>query len=315
MTALGSALKTSLGELRMQMLGVQVLFGFQFQGLFQDTFPDWPGSVRIASGAGLSLMVVVLCLITAVACQHRIVEQGAATLRIFRLARRYANYSLIPFGAGIACAIYAAARVPFGRSLSSTLALMSSIGALGGWYGIGIGVRSALNSKTGAECLKTTETPLHAKIEQMLTEARVILPGVQALLGFQLIVMMTKTFGALPANVQHIHLIALMSSVVATILLIAPAALHRIAFYGEDDPSFHRIGSNVITIALLPLTSAIVCDVWVAFSRLSDDHFAIAAACLTAALLICCWYIVPLMTRERLRRGATEPRRQRSASV
>ena len=35
---LDSVLKISLDELRMQMLGSQVLFGFQFQGLFQDNF-------------------------------------------------------------------------------------------------------------------------------------------------------------------------------------------------------------------------------------------------------------------------------------
>jgi hypothetical protein len=35
---LESVLKTSLDELRMQMLGSQVLFGFQLQGLFQDNF-------------------------------------------------------------------------------------------------------------------------------------------------------------------------------------------------------------------------------------------------------------------------------------
>ena len=35
---LADRLKTSLDELRMQVLGAQVLFGFQFQGLFQDTF-------------------------------------------------------------------------------------------------------------------------------------------------------------------------------------------------------------------------------------------------------------------------------------
>jgi hypothetical protein len=33
---LDDALKVSLDELRMQMLGAQVLLGFEFQGLFQD---------------------------------------------------------------------------------------------------------------------------------------------------------------------------------------------------------------------------------------------------------------------------------------
>jgi hypothetical protein len=42
------------------------------------------------------------------------------------------------------------------------------------------------------------ETPLSIKIDHMLTEARVVLPGAQALLGFQLIAVLTKPFEQLP---------------------------------------------------------------------------------------------------------------------
>jgi Family of unknown function (DUF6328) len=88
---LESALKTSLEELRMQMLGVQVLFGFQFQGLFQDNFPALPTSARMADAIGLALMIAVLSLILAVPCQHRIVENGECTLRIFGFLRAMRN--------------------------------------------------------------------------------------------------------------------------------------------------------------------------------------------------------------------------------
>jgi hypothetical protein len=67
----------------MQMLGVQVLFGFQLQGLFQDTFLELPPSVRMVDTTALALMISVLSLLLAVPCQHRIVEQGEASLRIF----------------------------------------------------------------------------------------------------------------------------------------------------------------------------------------------------------------------------------------
>jgi hypothetical protein len=47
------------------------------------------------------------------------------------------------------------------------------------------------------------------------------------------------------------HLIALSNIVLAIILLIAPAAIHRLAFEGTDDPQLHALGSRIITIALL----------------------------------------------------------------
>jgi hypothetical protein len=303
MASLESALKTSLGELRMQMLGVQVLFGFQFQGLFQDTFTRLPSSVRIADGAALSLMIVVLCLLLAVPCQHRIVDEGQTTLRIFRVALRYANYALLPLAAGISCDIYAATCLPFGSLAALLLASCTLLAALGIWYGLAQRIRPSMKSKHGGAPLQPTQTTLHAKIEQLLTEARVILPGAQALLGFQLIVMMMSVFGTLPGYVQRIHLVALMSSVLATILLIAPAAIHRIAFGGRDDLRFHSIGSRIIGIALLPLGSSIGCDMWVAFFKLKGDGLATIAATLTSVLLLACWYLVPLFIRSRIRRG------------
>src|SRR5207244_10705169 len=52
-------------------------------------------------------------------------------------------------------------------------------------------------------------TPLHVKIEQMLTEARVILPGAQALFGFQLAIVLTQSFETLPGSWRIVHALSL----------------------------------------------------------------------------------------------------------
>jgi len=153
--------------------------------------------------------------------------------------------------------------------------------------------------------MQETPTPLHAKIEQLLTEARVILPGAQALLGFQLIVMMTQSFDRLPPSVQTVHVIALLSLVVAVILLIAPAALHRLALQGRDDARLLRPGSLIVTLALLPLAASICCDIWVALFKLTGrDTPATIAALGTLALLLCLWFALPFYLR-----ATTRPRR------
>jgi hypothetical protein len=143
-------------------------------------------------------------------------------------------------------------------------------------------------------------TPLHTKIEQMLTEARVILPGAQALLGFQLIVMMTKAFEQLPFAVKLVHLAALANLALAIILLICPAAIHRIAFGGSADLRLHSTGSLLITIALLPLALAISCDLWVALTILFGEGLAALAGSVGAfALLMVLWFLLPLLLRRR----------------
>ena len=304
MSVLESALKTSLDELRMQMLGIQVLFGFQLQGLFQDTFRELPSSVRIVDTTALAMTICVLTLLLAVPCQHRIVERGEASRRIFRLSKRYANYALLPLAAVISCDIYAAMRLPFGSATSVVLACITFLIALGAWYGAGTYLRQHDDQRPGDSPLQETKTSLHAKIEQLLTEARVILPGAQALLGFQLIVMMTKAFGELPAGAQRIHLVALMSLLLAVVLLIAPAAIHRLAFEGCDNPRLHAVGSRILTVALLPMICAIACDVWVALFRLKGGHVVPGVgALMTVCLLAGFWYVLPLIVRLRIRAG------------
>ena len=64
-------------------------------------------------------------------------------------------------------------------------------------------------------------TPLSAKVEQMLIEARVIIPGAQALLGFQLTVTLTRAFEQLPFESKLAHATALCCIALSVILLMA----------------------------------------------------------------------------------------------
>jgi len=77
------------------------------------------------------------------------------------------------------------------------------------------------------------EPGLHEKIDQMLTEARVILPGAQALLGFQLAIVLTEAFAKLPPEIKLTHGAALVLVAVSIILLMTPAAYHRIVYGGR----------------------------------------------------------------------------------
>jgi Family of unknown function (DUF6328) len=134
-------------------------------------------------------------------------------------------------------------------------------------------------------------TPLTTKIEQMLTEARVILPGAQAL---------TKAFGQLPDSLKLFHVASLCCVAVAIILLMTPAALHRISFAGEDTPSFFTIGSWFVILAPAPLAIGIAGDLYIATSTAAASLTLGAILALAVlSLLTCLWYIVPMVLRAR----------------
>jgi hypothetical protein len=306
---LQQALKLALDELRMQMLGVQVLFGFQFQGLFQDKFAGLPRAGRMVDAAGLALMIVALGFMIGVACQHRMVEGGETTPRIYATATWYAQLALLPLAGGLGCDVFVATSGQFGPLLAAIFSSSTFVLALLGWYALGMGLRRRWSANAQRVPMQHEKTSLHTKIDQLLTEARVILPGAQALVGFQLVVMMTKTFDRLPPGVKVVHLAALLSLTLAIVLLICPAAIHRIAFGGADDPRMHSAGSLLITIALLPLALAISCDLWVALTILFGEGLAaLAGAGAAFALLMVLWLLLPLFLRRHLGHAAMSMR-------
>lgn len=281
----------------MQMLGTQVLFGFQLQALFQPRFTELSHAARLIDAGGLGLILIVMALLLAVPSQHRLVEQGQSSIRLFKLSLRYANVALVPMAGAIAADIYIAVLMVFGSPMSTILSVGILLAATAVWFGLAL----SIHPTAAQEQPVTTPTPLHAKIEQMLTEARVVLPGAQALLGFQLIVTMTKPFAELSRGVQIVHVVALMSLACAIILLIAPAAIQRISFEGMDDPRVHSMGSTLITVALAPMAIGLTCDVWVALTRLVDSMPArVLGTFLVGSSLIAFWYAVPLLLRRRL---------------
>ena len=143
-----------------------------------------------------------------------------------------------------------------------------------------------------------THATLHDRIDYVLSEARVMLPGAQALLGFQLLVPLMKSFESLPDSAQIVHFVALLFVAIAVVLLIAPAAVHRIAFQGDDDDRFLRLASRILTIALIPLALGVASELYVATERLFPHSRAaiwigVGAACVLFAL----WYAMPLALR------------------
>lgn len=294
-------LKTALDELRMQMLGTQVLFGFQFESCFQSAFEDISPAARAADAVALGLIVITLASLLAPTSQHRLVERGQATQRILSVTGSFANFANFPFALAIGGDFYVVLSGYMGEAVAIGASVIASLVAFAAWYGSGAVLsRTVAAKEADMEQETDSETSLTSKIDQMLTEARVILPGAQALLGFQFIVTLTRTFEKLPSEVQHIHFIALAALALCVILLLAPAAIHRIAFRGRDVERFHTIGSWLVSIALLPLIVAITGDMYIAMLRtLKDGAAAIAGASVAALVLLSLWYGLPLMLRIR----------------
>ena len=287
---------TALDELRMQMLGTQVLFGFQFQGVFQDGFKSLPHPVQLIDLTVLGILVLTLSFLVAPAAQHRLVERGVATKRLFNTANRFAGVALATYALAIGIDVFVVASTHWGDVPSAIAGCGAVMVAVLLWFGLGV---IAKGSERREAMPNRKDPELHEKIDQMLTESRVILPGAQALLGFQFVVTMTSAFHELPSPVQNTHLAALGAVLLAIVLLIAPASVHRLAFGGQDAERMHGLGSNLITIALMPLAVGIAMDVYVALATVIPGSTPLAGGVASFGLLAALWYVVPLLIRAR----------------
>jgi len=138
------------------------------------------------------------------------------------------------------------------------------------------------------------KTPLEAKIDYVLTEARVILPGAQAMLGFQLAIVLTSGFGQLPDGSKTVHGVALGLTAIATVLLISPAVFHRVIYKGENEPRFHRLASRLVMSSTVFLAAGLAADSYVVALKISGDTLlATALALFALVILLALWIVWP----------------------
>jgi hypothetical protein len=150
------------------------------------------------------------------------------------------------------------------------------------------------------------KTPTAAKIDYVLTEARVVLPGAQALLGFQLIIVLTSGFDRLPVLDKALHGVALGLIALATILLITPAAYHRIVHAGADAPEFYKVASRFLLVATVALALGLATEIRVVtYKIVASETLANGLAIAAAALLLGLWHAWPWWRRARRLRSSS----------
>jgi hypothetical protein len=119
---------------------------------------------------------------------------------------------------------------------------------------------------------------------------------------------LTKAFNELPAMFKYVHCVGLCAVALSVVLLMTPAAVHRIGFRGEDDPDFFRIGSALVIAGSVPLAVGIAADVAVVFFKATESTSAAVIAGLGAlSALLGFWIAYAVWRRVRRRRANLRP--------
>jgi protein-S-isoprenylcysteine O-methyltransferase Ste14 len=278
MANLKGKVKNALNEGRTLVLGAQVLIGFQYQSIFQKSFEKLPEITQYLKVSALGLMLVALALLMWPVAYHRIVEKGEDTQQFHDFVTCAISPALLPFAIGLGIDLYIAAEKLGGQTVGIICGIAGTVAALVFWYGIEAVYAprrererrergSMENPKPESEQKDDGNAHLQDKIEQVLTETRVVLPGAQALLGFQFAAFLMEPFDKLPASSKIIHLICLALIALCTILLMTPAAYHRLVEKGEDSEEFHTFVSRMVLASMVPLALGLSGDFYVVVAK------------------------------------------------
>jgi len=306
MATLKDKVTNALSETRTLILGAQILLGFQFHAVFRPGYERLPLHARWLELTGLGLMVAAVALLIAPAPFHRISERARDTPRLHGFTTTMAEWALVPVALCIGTDIFIVAETLFATLGGAVAGIAFTACAAFFWYGFEYRRRrryggTAMSDRQSDD--GQADTDLGEKIKTLMTETRVILPGAQALLGFQFIAFLSDGFLKLPRESQLVHFAALACVTLATILLIAPAAFHRVVAQGEDREDVDRVGSALMLAALPPLALGVCGDFYIVARKVGGDGaFAIAAALVALAVFLGLWLVYPVLARTRRRR-------------
>jgi hypothetical protein len=140
---------------------------------------------------------------------------------------------------------------------------------------------------------------LDRELIELLNELRVVLPGVQVLFAFLLGVPFTQRFGETTELQRDVYFVTFMCAAVATALLIAPSAYHRLNWRQADKEHLLVVSNRLAIAGTVFLAVSIAGTVFVVTDLLFHAASAALAAGATAALFAWFWYALPLLRRAK----------------
>jgi hypothetical protein len=143
-------------------------------------------------------------------------------------------------------------------------------------------------------------------LTHLLEECRMVLPGIQALFGFQLIAVFNQSFwDKLDRWEQVLHFIAIGLVALSVTLLMTPAAYHRQAEPDTISLRFLAMSTRLLSWSMWPLMLGIACDFYIIGTLILQSWMgSLALTLMLLTLILLLWFILPrLPTLQRFMSG------------
>jgi RsiW-degrading membrane proteinase PrsW (M82 family) len=143
------------------------------------------------------------------------------------------------------------------------------------------------------------EERLDRELIELLNELRVALPGVQVLFAFLLTVPFTSRFARVDDLQQDAYLVALVATAIASVLLMAPTAHHRIRFRERDKEALIRTANRLAIAGTVCVAVGMTAAVFLVTDVLFKKPLTAVVTGFVAGCFVWFWYGIPLLRAAR----------------
>src|SRR3954465_11371402 len=144
---------------------------------------------------------------------------------------------------------------------------------------------------------ETERERLDRNLNELLGELRVALPGVQVLFAFLLTVPFQQGFSKATGFQKDVYLATLLLTALASALLIAPSAYHRLEFRQDDKKHIVFVANRFAIAGFAVLAAAMTSAVLLVTDFLYSDTTSVVATVGVGVALYGFWYAAPLGRR------------------
>lgn len=143
-----------------------------------------------------------------------------------------------------------------------------------------------------------TKESLSEVASHLLEECRMVLPGIQALFGFQLIAVFNTKFWALSFSDRLVHLVAIGLIAIAIALVMTPAAYHRVALRNSVNQSFIDRASRLLLWSMCSLMLGTCLDFYLVSTMiLSNAWWAMGLSLIFLSIFGSLWFAFPYFSK------------------
>lgn len=150
-----------------------------------------------------------------------------------------------------------------------------------------------------SENTETSKERYDRELIELLNELKVALPGVQVLFAFLLTVPLSANFDKVNGFERAIFFATLASTAIATALLIAPSAIHRIDFRNQDKGSMIVLFNKISIYGLLFTAISMVGALTFIADLLYGKYATIFTASVSLVMFTALWFVLPIRRRTK----------------